>query len=274
MTPSVWINGRLIPEKKAGIPVTDSAYLLGHGVFETLRSLRGRVLFLPEHFSRMKRNAARLWIPMPLSRGRFEREIYRALRKNRLREATIRVTLSLASPGKPRLVIAARRYVPYPKICYRKGGRLIQIRSARNDPPAISNLKTTNYLSKALAREEVRRRRAVEGVLLNAGGRVTEGGSSNLFIIKKGRLLTPPLSEGVMPGTRRALVLKLARNLGIPLKEKVLLPADLKEADEIFITSTLKDILPIGTFEGKRIGKKSPGPVTLRLMVALGKLVV
>ncbi len=261
----VWINARLLPETEARISISNSAYLYGHGVFETLRASMGRVLFIRDHLQRFKKNARYLEIKLPYSQSFLKKEISRLLHKNKLREATIRVTLSEAPSGKAHLLITARPFIPYPRACYTKGGKLILIQSVHADAATIAGVKTTSYLTKILARKEIKKRHAVEGLLLNAAGSITEGASSNVFIIKRGVLYTPPLADALLPGIRRGIVIALSKRAGIPCQEKSLRPSDLYKADEVFITSTLKDILPIREFEGKKIGSSCPGPMTRRL---------
>jgi branched-chain amino acid aminotransferase len=265
----IWINGKLTPAAEAKISVFDSAYLHGIGLFETIRARQGRVLFLKEHYQRLLKNVRFLGfkgVHLPVSLVNLQKEIGRLLRKNRLQEATVRLTLSRHQEnGKPQMVIWAKPYVPYAAAFYKKGAKLILVRKVSTDARTLAGIKTTSYLTKMIGREEARTQRAVEGVLVNEKGEITEGASSNLFIVKKGKLLTPPLSMGLLPGTRRQLVVTLARRLGIPFAEKKLKPSDLKKADELFITSTLKDILPIVEFDGKKIGRRCPGPVTLAL---------
>lgn len=256
----IWINGRLFRQGSAKISALDGSFLWGVGLFETLAAHRGRVLFFDGHLARLRRSARFLKLRVPLSNSAIKRAVVRTLRANRLTEATIRITLS-----EDNLVIWVRRFEPYPKRIYREGGRLILIKSVPNDPLPLAGIKSTNYLAKMLGRREVRERRADEGVLLNAAGRPVEGTSSNLFIVSHGTILTPPLSEGLMPGVRRQVVLKLSHRLKIPLRERRLTVADLRRADEIFVTSTLKGVMPIGWFEGKRLHRPAPGPVTRRL---------
>lgn len=266
MSPFVWIDGRLVPAKKASIPVFDSSFLYGEGLFETLRSVRGIVPFLKDHWLRMRRNARLIGLKFPISFPTFGREITRLLRRNKIPEAYIRMTLSQSLEGRPRLVIWTKPFEPYPRACYRRGGRLVLIRMSLGDTRWLARLKSTSYLTRMRARQEIARRGAVEGVFLNEEGFVTEGASSNLFMVKKGVLLTPPLSDGLLAGTRRGAVLKVARKLGIKTVKKSLRVRDLKNADEIFVTSTLKDILPIGWFEGRKVGRVCPGLMTRRLI--------
>ncbi len=265
-----WINGRLVSEKKASIPISDSAYLYGHGIFETLRAIHGKVLFLKDHLARLSRNARAVGLILPVSPLQLGHEIRRTLVKNRLREAAIRLILS-ESEGTPRLVIRTRRHLPLPRPLYQGGSRIVLARSVRADSKGISRIKSTSYLTKILARREAAGRGAAEAILIDEQGHLTEGGSSNLFVVRQGRLLTPPIEEGLLPGTRRHYVIRLARRLRIPFAERPLQLTDLKGADEVFITSTLKDILPVRSFDGTKIGGPCPGPITKRLTAAYWK---
>lgn len=262
----VLVNDHFILEDRACVPISDSAYLYGHGVFETMKVVKEKVLFVREHFKRLRGNARKLNLKLPFDAASFESSIRRLVKKNKFHETTVRFTLSQTPEGKPFWVMTAKAFVPYPRSCYTRGGRLILIRSVSADSLEKAGVKTTSYLTKILGRQETQKRGAVEGIFVNDEGHVTEGGSSNLFIVKKGTLLTPPLSEGLLPGTRREVVLKMARQLKLPHEEKILAPQDIHRADEVFVTSALKDILPIGTFDGKMIGKGAPGPMTKRLI--------
>lgn len=263
---AVFIDGKIVPERNALIPVSDSAYLYGIGLFETLRSQGGRVLFFDLHDARLRGNARRIGLTMPLTPKLFLAAIQRLLRRNRLQDAAVRVMLSEASEGTPRLVITAKPFQAYPARCYRKGARTVFARSFVSDSKSLSPIKTTSYLSRMIPRREAAKRGADEALLLSESGLVTEAASSNVFVVKNGILITPPLADGLLAGTRRKVVMELSKTLKLPLKEKSLRPKDLFQADEIFITSSLKDIMPVGWVEKKKIGKKEvPGPVTKRL---------
>jgi len=268
---AVFIDNKIVPERNALIPISDSAYLYGIGLFETLRASGGTVLFFKLHDARLRGNAKRIGLKLPLSSQHFLEAITSLLRRNRLQEATVRVMLSETSEGKPRLVITAKPFQPYPKRCYDQGARTVFAQSFTADSKSLSPIKTTSYLSRMIPRREAAKRGADEALLVSEKGFVTEAASSNLFIVKKGILLTPPLSDGLLAGTRRKVVMELAKKLKLTLKEKSLKPKDLFQADEIFITSSLKDIMPVGWVEGKNIGTLAPGPVTLRLRAALNR---
>ncbi|QQR79756.1 MAG: aminotransferase class IV [Deltaproteobacteria bacterium] len=259
----VWINGQIIPAKQALISINNSSFLNGIGVFETMKGVNGNVLFLPLHLKRFFNNAKKAGLKLSYSPTLLSQEITRILRHNVLPIATIRMTLSKDEEGKPHLVIAPKPFEPYPKENYTKGGKLVFIKTVMADTATLSPIKTTSYLTKMLAREEAKKRGAVEGLLINAKGCVTEGASSNIFIVKNGILFTPPLSDGLLPGTRRKVVLEIAQKLKIQTKEKCLTPKDILGADEIFITSSLKDILPIRKIEKRNL--KTPGAVSQKV---------
>lgn len=264
----VWVNGRLATDSEARIPVFDSAYLYGIGIFETLRAVGVVPLFFRRHDERFRRNARAIGLRVPLSSTRLKAEIAKLLKKTGHAESVLRIVLS-----EGRLVMIAKPFKPYPRRCYLHGARLVIARTVQADAKSVATIKTTSYLTKMLARREAKRRGADEAVLLNSEGCVTEGASSNVFIVKKGRLFTPPLSDGLLPGTRRNVVLALARRLKIPVAEKTLVAHDLMTAEEVFITSTLKDVMPVGFVEGKKIRGGAPRPVTIRIASAYGELI-
>lgn len=262
-----------MPAHRACLPVSDSAYLYGIGIFETLRAVGAIPLFFRHHDERLRRNARAIGLRVPLSSTCLRSEIAKLLKKAGHPKSTLRIVLSSNERNRPRLVIIAKPFKPYPRRCYRKGARVVIAKTVQADTKKMAAIKTTSYLTKMLARREAKRRGADEAVLLNPEGCITEGASSNVFIVKKDRLFTPPLSEGLLPGTRRKVVLSLAKKLGIPICESVVRPADLFRADEIFITSSLKEIMPVGLVEGRTIGKSAPGPVTRKILAAYRKIV-
>lgn len=267
-----YINGEWVPAEEAKISVFDSSYLYGEGLFETLQSHRGKVLFFDRHIRRLYGSAPKLHIPIPLSSEELKKTVYQALEINQLREAYIRIQLSAEEENigvlkrtaqDAHLVILVKPSEPYPDHLYEKGGRLVQIRSVVNDPYPMSVIKSTNYLIKMTARRESVTRGADEGVLLNTKGEITECGGSNLFLVKNGKLLTPPLKSGLLPGITRGVLIELARRLKIPCQEKGLKLSTLYSAEEVFITSSLKGVMPIRLFEKKKFN--APGPITKRM---------
>lgn len=277
----VYINGRWVPAEKAQISVFDGAYLYGEGIFETLVAQEGNIPFLRDHLQRLHRGVRALGIRLPLSSQELAGAIRRTLQVNRLSDAYIRVNVSAeeAALGRRKrtasdthLVIIVKPPDPYPKRLYRDGAHLVIIRDLINDPLSVAEIKTTNYLIKMLGRRQVAIRKADEGILLNGKGNVTECTSSNLFLIKNGVLRTPALREGLMPGVTRKHVMVLARRQRIRVQESALSLRQVAAADEIFITSTLKGIMPVSRLERRRIGTAIPGPLTQRLMDAYATL--
>ncbi len=276
----VYINGKLVPAERASISVFDSAYLYGEGLFETILAVGGRIPLLRDHLNRLFRGTKFLRIPMPLDREELTAAIQRTLKANRLQDAYIRVNVSAEEaalgsrqrqPADTHIVIITKPPDPYPDILYRRGARLIVVRDLINDADDVARIKTTNYLTKMLGRRQVQARRADEGILLNAQGAVSECTSSNFFMIKGKTLWTPGLSEGLIPGVVRKCVLSLARRQRIPVREASLSLKRIESADEIFITSTLKGIMPVAWLENKQLPRPVPGPATARLMRAYAK---
>ncbi len=276
----VYINGQLVPAEKASISVFDGAFLYGEGLFETLLAGRGKIPFLKDHLRRLRRGVKALGIPLGQSDQQLTAVIHKTLRSNKLEDAYIRISVSAeeADVGKRRrsardthIVIFAKPPDPYPAKLYRQGARLIVIKDLLNDPVGVATIKTTNYLVKVMGRRQVQQRKADEGILLNGRGQITECTSSNIFMLKTGRLYTPPVSIGLIPGVIRKQVLQLARRLKVPVREQAFNLSKLEKADEIFITSTLKGIMPVSHLAGKRVGTSAPGLVTNRLMAAYSK---
>ncbi|MBI1909494.1 MAG: aminotransferase class IV [Deltaproteobacteria bacterium] len=203
-------------------------------LFETLQFRKGKILFLKEHLTRLLRSARHFGIE----------------------RAKVRVTL--------------QPHHFFPPSLYQRGAKLIIARSVKNDSPLRSSHKTLPRQTKEKAAEEAKRKKAHEAILLNKAGRVTECSSSNIFLVKNGRLITPPLSEGLLDGITRQKVFKIGRRLKIPTRTCPVSRKELFGADEVFITSSLKGILPVRRIDRKEIGK-TPGPVTTRLMKAYKK---
>lgn len=277
------LDGKIVPEDKPHLALLDSAYLYGIGAFETLRVVAGRALFVEGHLQRLSHTLRFLHLPLVLKPQTLRKGAEKLLKANGLKDAYLRLMVSgeeqhLGTGGGTQAMsplhwsLLVRPFFGYPSHLYQQGARLVLIRSVRNDPQPMAQAKVTNYLTKMIARRECAKRKADEGILLNAEGKLVECTSSNLFVVKNGRLITPPLTDGLMPGVTRKVLFQLCRKLKIPFAQKSLWPTDLKKADEVFITSTLKDILPIRSLEGKRIGTACPGMVTRKLMAAYSQL--
>lgn len=278
------LDGRLVSPAEATISVFDRGFLSGDLVYEVLRTYRGRPYEVEAHLARLGRSAARIGLPLPWDPDRIAREVDRTLEAARgpddedpeaapwnHGQRTVRLVMTRGvdprrglglEPG-PRALALVEPLRGPPVSAYREGVRclLVHTRAARIDPQA----KTGQRLAEAVAGEEARAAGAHEALLLDGRGLVTEGASSNLFVVKRGQLETPPPDAGILPGITRERVLRLAHRAGIPVVEMALEPRDLYQADEIFITSTTREVLPVTGLGEARVAGGAVGPVTAHL---------
>jgi branched-chain amino acid aminotransferase len=271
----IYLNDRFVPQEEAVVSVFDHGFLYGDGVYETMRSYQGRTLQLSEHLSRLERSASRIRLELPLSRVRLAELIRESLARNRLQDAYLRVTVSRGAgeiglePSlckTPTLVIIAKPFQPSPGSLYADGVTISIVRTRRNLPEAVPpQVKSLNFLNNILAKIEATAAGAHEGIMLNQREELTEGTTSNLFLVQAGRLRTPSLDCGILDGITRGLVLVLADELTIPTEETRLGVNDLYSAEECFLTNTTQELLPVTGVDGHRVGDGRPGPVTQRL---------
>lgn len=278
----VYLNGVYLDEDRAEIPITDRSYLTGEGLFETLRAYQGNILFLPEHFKRFESGAKVLNLKIPVSLAKLKALVEETLHLNQLLDAVIRIFLtpqgeSLGDYEKPpkriNLLISCHPFQSFPADYYKKGISCHIVQNVMAETGILSHIKSTHYLSRILARREAREHHAEEGILLNRNGHVTEGASSNLFIVKKEKIITPPLSEGLMAGVTRAQIFKIAQQDQLLIEEKILLPKNLFEADEIFITSSLKEVMPVRAIDEQKFSVNLNGSITQKMMESYRDLV-
>ncbi len=270
------VNGRVTAPQEAAVSPLDRGFLYGDSVYETIRTYGGRPFLLREHLDRLRRSAERLDIPHDAAPVDIEPEIERTLAEAGNEESAIRVVLSRgkgpigydAAPlGPPTVVVYVRPCPPIPVSFLREGVDVAIVPVIRNPVSALDPaIKSSNLLNNLLAFQEARRLGAYEPILLNVEGRLAEGATSNIFLAREGRLRTPPLEAGILQGITRGFVLALARGAGLPAVEEPLGPEEMKGAEEAFITSTLKGILPVRRCDGWPIGVGRPGPLTLRLL--------
>ena len=271
----VYLNDKFVPTEEAVVSVFDHGFLYGDGVFETMRAYRGKVFLLTDHLARLERSASALALSLPVRRERLADLMREALTRNQLQDAYLRVTVS-RGPGEigldpalcktPTLVIIARPFQPYPDSFYARGVSVMIANTRRNLPEALpSHVKSLNYLNNILAKMEAKAAGAHEALLLNHRSEVTEGATSNIFIVREGRLRTPAIAGGILAGLTRGVVLGLAHDLGMATEETRLTVNDLYDADECFLTNTTQEVLPVTRVDGKMIGNGRPGEITRRL---------
>lgn len=272
----VYLNGELVPVGEARISVFDHGFLYGDGLFETMRAYHGRVFKLAEHLARLEKSARLMELALAWSSDELQQAVYATLARNGLTEAYIRLTVTRGEGpvgidprlcGRPNLIIMAREMPPYNEKTYTDGIRMIIVQTRRNlagaCPPEIKSL---NFLNNIMARLELNRAGVTEGIMLNYRDEVAEGTVSNVFIYKDGRLLTPAPECGILPGITRAVVMDIARAAGIPMLEAVFKKEELLAADEIFMTNSGSEIIPVVQIGEIIIGAGKPGPVTGQLL--------
>jgi branched-chain amino acid aminotransferase len=272
------INGEIVPLEEARIPVLDNGFLFGDSVYEVLRTYGGRPFESGRHFRRMRASAQRLGIPLPVSDDELLDRIRALLARGGDVESYVRIVVSRGvgdssyeSPAivGPTVVMIQKELPRPPERHYTEGIRVCVVDTRRNHPRSLDPaIKSSNLLNNILALREARARGAEEPVLTNLEGCVAEGASTNVFAARDGALATPPLSTGILGGITREVVLELAASLEIPAREASLVPDDLRGADEVFLSSTTREVMPVRQVDDTVIGGGSPGPLTRRLMEA------
>ncbi|RLG01730.1 MAG: branched-chain amino acid aminotransferase [Thaumarchaeota archaeon] len=275
----VYIDGDFVPESEAKISVLDHGFLYGDGVFEGIRAYKGVVFKLKEHVERLYDSAKFLKIEIPMSKEELIEAILETVRKNGLKDCYIRVVVTRGvgdlgldprKCGKPSVIIIAK---PMGPLLGKKAVSLI-ISSVRRDGVDATNhqAKSLNYLNSILAKLEAINAGADDAVMLDNRGFVSEATGENIFIVKNGKILTPPPTSGVLLGITRNCIIELAKKLGYEVVERELTPFELITADEVFLTGTAAEIVPVESVNGRKIGTRVPGPITERLIKEFEKL--
>ncbi|MFI5305336.1 MAG: branched-chain-amino-acid transaminase [Nitrospiria bacterium] len=272
----VYLNGQFVTKEEAKISIFDHGYLFGDGIFETLRSYEGSIFKLNEHLERFFDSARYMSMTVPYSKIELQNLSYDLLKKSGLNDAYLRITLSrgIGERGidpdqckSPTLSIIAKDLPLYPQEYYSQGipSMIVSIRKISDD--SMSNrVKSCNYQNNILAKIELNRHKMIEGFLLNTQGFISEGTVSNVFIIKKGIILTPSMVSGCLEGITRNTVIDVAgKELGKNVQETQISRYDFYTADECFITNTLMELMPVISVDGRLIGRGLPGSITQEL---------
>lgn len=271
----IWLNGTLVERAEARINVFDHGLLYGDGVFEGIRAYRGRIFQAQAHIDRLFQSAKFIRLAIPQTPPELTQAIRDTMKANGLSDCYIRLvvtrgegTLGL-NPFKcpaPNVFCIADQIELYPRSMYEAGMPVIIAKtvrtSARMVPPQVKSL---NYLNNILAKIECVDAGVSEAIMLNEHGQVSEASGDNVFVVTKGRVFTPPPGAGILVGITRGVVMRLAGKLGIPLWEKVVLPEELRKADEVFMTGTAAEVIGVSKVDGQVIGDGKVGPVTKRL---------
>lgn len=272
------VNGVITPADEARVSILDNGFTFGDAVYETLRTYGGRPFALARHFARLRASAARLGFGFPASDVDLARTVEALLERAHNPESFIRLIVTrgvgdisyhFERVKGPTVVMAVKPFEGFPASHYAEGIALALVSIRRNHRLALDPaIKSNNLLNNVLAVREAQARGAVEAILLNQEGEVAEGASTNVFLVEEGVAVTPPLDAGILQGITRELVLEVAREAGVTVREAPVSPEALRRADEVFITSSTREVMPARLLDGQLVGSGRPGPVTLRLLEA------
>lgn len=278
----VYINGKLYDKDDARISVYDHGLLYGDGVFEGIRSYGGKVFRLEQHLDRLWNSAKAIWLEIPMTKAEMAQAIQDTLQVNGIQDGYIRVVVTRGAgtlgldPNRcanPQVIIITDHIALYPEEYYRDGLAIITVSTIRNHPAALSpRIKSLNYLNNILAKIEGLQAGCIEALMLNHKGEVAECTGDNIFIVRNGRLLTPPNEAGILEGITRDAVIGLAREAGREVLEVPLTKHDVYIADECFLTGTAAEVVPVVRVDSRTIGNGKPGPVTRDLMERFRRL--
>lgn len=276
MSIQVYIDGKFYPKEEAKISVFDHGFLYGDGVFEGIRAYNGRVYKLTEHLDRLYDSAKSIWLEIPISWQEMEEVVLEACRLNNLKDAYIRLVVSRGygdlglDPRKCKkatVVCIADTISLYPPEVYTVGMKVISVGTRRNPVDTLSpQIKSLNYLTGIMAKISAINLGYPEVIMLNSQGYVCEGTGDNIFIIKKGKIVTPPAHLGILPGITRDSVMQMARDLGYTVEEGVFTLHDVYTADEMFLTGTAAEVIPVISADSRTIGDGKPGAITTKLI--------
>jgi branched-chain amino acid aminotransferase len=281
MAATVNVNGRVFDQEHAVISVFDHGFLYGEGVYETWRTYNGQPFLFERHMRRLRNSSGMINLAVPLTDEQLDARCRETIRAAGLGaspdgDAYVRMLLTRgvgelsydpAGCPSPSIIIIVKPHVaPAPEV-YDRGVTVALVPIIRNHPGTVSPIiKSNNLLNNALAMQEAFRRGAFEGVMRNYRGELAECTQSNLFVVTGGAALTPPLDAGLLPGITREFVFEIGLETGIPVRDAVLHDADLFGADEAFLTSSTRELVPIVRVDDRQIGNGRPGPVTTALL--------
>ncbi len=274
MTTKINSNGEI--HDQLSISVLDHGFLFGDSVYEVVCTSNNEPYFLDKHLDRLYASAQAITLKIPQDRKWLREQVRTTLVAAGNNESYIRIIVTRgvgeinidpSSCEHPNIIIIVKEITEYPESCYEDGIQVALVSIKRNARDALNpSIKTGNYLNNVLAKMEADKLGAQDAVMVNSLGHLTEGTTSNLFFVCKGRILTPSLDCGILSGITREMVIQLAKEHGFHVDEGKWQGEELREADEIFLTGTLKKVMPVSHLDGRLVGSGKPGPVTLKLM--------
>jgi len=284
MSPPIYINGKYFSKEDAKISVYDHGLLYGDGVFEGMRTYSNKVFRLVEHIDRLYESARAILLTIPMTKQEMIDAVKKTVELSGLSDSYIRLVVTRGSgslgldPNRtsdPQVIIIVDLIALYDRKYYDEGLKIITASTIRNHPAALSpRIKSLNYLNNIMAKLEGLQAGCMEAIMLNHKGEVAECTGDNIFIVKKGQLLTPSADSGILEGITRNAILELANTLKIPARETTLTRHDLLVADECFLTGSAAEVIPVGSIDSRPIGDGKVGPTTKQLMIEFKKLVV
>ena len=273
MSEKIYVNGEVLELAQARVSALNPGLLQGVGLFETLRAYEGRPFWLDRHIARMEASAEKLRLPLNTVTALVPEAVRAVLDANNLAEARVRFTITPPDPfdveTRPTLIVSAQAVTGYPPEMYEKGMTVFictDFRQSAQDP--LAGHKTTSYFPRLVALRIAQERGCSEALWFTPNNLLAEGCISNVFLVKNGELRPPPLDTPVLPGIAREVVLEQAKALGIPASEAPCTINDLLDADEVFLTNSVMEVMPVTRVERKAIADEKPGPVTRRLLEA------
>ncbi len=268
----VYINGLFTQLKNAKVSILDRGFCYGDGLFETMRAIKGKIFRPDQHLERLFQSLPLIFIDLPITRQELKAVLLETLNRNNYKNAIIKLIVTrginegnfeIDPLAPPTLVVLTRPHKSLPKAVYTKGVQIsLMTLQAPNLPGVKKGVKSCNFLFNILVRELSHRQGSMEGVVVDPVLGVTEGATSNLFLIKQGVLKTPMANSSVLEGITRQVVLEIARNYKVPVEMGNLTTEDVLSADEVFITNTGIDIVPVVRVNDTYIGNKKPGVLT------------
>ncbi len=272
---TIYFDGQFVMEEEAKVSVFDHGLLYGDGIFEGIRAYHGRVFKLKEHIKRLYESAQTLQLKIDLSPEEMTEVVLETLRRNDLQDGYIRLVVTRGKgdlgldPKKcPRTTVfcIAAGIRLYSEELYEKGMAVVTVPTRRNVAEALNpRIKSLNYLNNIFAKMEAHLSNSPEAIMLNNEGYVAEATADNIFIVKEGMLITPPIHVGILEGITRNTVMELAEKRGIPVLEKVFTRHDIFIADEVFLTGTASEVVPVVKVDGRTIANGEPGSMTKEL---------
>ncbi len=272
----IYVNGDFVEKEKAVISIYDHGFLYGDGVFEGIRVYEGNVFKLKDHIDRLYESAHSIMLSIPYTKEELEQIIVQTVIKNDLTSAYIRVVVSRGvgdlgldprNCPAPTVIVIAEPLAIYSEELYEKGLKMASVVNRRSSPDVLNpQIKSLNYLNNILVKLSSVQADADEALILNNQGYVTEGSADNIFIIKNGKIKTPPIYLGALEGITRNVIIEIAKELDYDIDEIPFTLHDVYIADEVFLTGTAAEVIPVVNVDNRTIGNGKPGFITKELL--------